>query len=361
MRILISPLDWGLGHATRCIPLVRYLAGKHCEMIIGASGRPLYLLKKEFPGLEFLEMPGYDISYPASSSMTMKMAVQIPKIVSGIRREHGQLKKIIREKKIDAVISDNRFGLWSREVPCVFITHQVMVKSPVGEKWIHALNKRYMKRFTECWIPDQPGENGLSGDLAHRFPLPGNAKYIGWLSRFAGEKETTPDGSDKKWDLLVILSGPEPQRTIFEKMVMEQLPLVGRVLIVRGITEKEERKQLATNVEAVSYLGSEELLNEMQHARWILSRPGYSTLMDLAVLGKKALFVPTPGQTEQEYLAQQMMNAGIAYAVPQKNFNLQQALAESTKYAGFKETGGGEDFKEVVNGFLDRLRERRFF
>ena len=212
MKILVAPLDWGLGHATRCIPIIKYLLEKKCEVVIGADGRPLQLLQKEFSALEFVVMPGYNISYPKDGSMVLKMAIQIPKILTGIKHEHELLKKIIKEKKIDAVISDNRFGLWSGEVPCVFITHQLMVKSPFGEKIIHQLNKNYISKYSECWVPDHSGENNLSGDLSHKFSLPKNVKFIGALSRFTNEFIL-----QKKYDLLIILSGPESQRTVFEK------------------------------------------------------------------------------------------------------------------------------------------------
>ncbi|HEY4799415.1 MAG TPA: glycosyltransferase family protein, partial [Bacteroidia bacterium] len=221
MRILIAPLDWGLGHATRCIPIISYLTEKKCEVIIAADGRALQLLRNEpaCRAASFVELPGYNISYPKNGSMAVKMAAQIPKILSGIKKEHKQLKKIIREKKIDAVISDNRFGLWSKDVPCVFITHQLMVKSPFGENLIHKLNKNYISKYSDCWIPDVAGENNLSGDLSHKFPLSSNAKFIGALSRMSRDA-SSPEMGDH--DLLAILSGPEPQRTLFEKKILEQ-------------------------------------------------------------------------------------------------------------------------------------------
>ncbi|TAL61250.1 MAG: glycosyltransferase [Bacteroidetes bacterium] len=374
-RILIAPLDWGLGHATRCIPIIRYLVEKGMEVVIGADGRSMQLLQKEFPPLEFVVMPGYNISYPKSGSMVMKIAAQVPKILAGIKREHELLKKIIKEKKIDAVISDNRFGLWSREVPCVFITHQLMVKflplsdgfrfaSTFGEKWIHRLNKKYISKYTDCWVPDTH-RRGLSGDLAHKFPLPGNAKFIGVLSRF--NSPLSPPSKEKvtaKDNLLIILSGPEPQRTVLEKVILEQLaanppvsqgettPFTRGMLIVQGVTEKNERRKITRNVEMVSYLTSEELQKEVLASEIVLSRPGYSTVMELAVLGKKAIFVPTPGQTEQEYLAKHFMKKKIAYSISQKEFDLQVALKESEKYSGFAGNYSGHEFRRAVDEFI---------
>jgi len=368
MRILIAPLDWGLGHATRCIPIIRHLLDKNCEVVIGANGRPLHLLKKEFPLCEFAVVPSYNISYPKNGSMVLKMASQIPKILSGIKREHELLKKIIKEKKIDVVISDNRFGLWSKNIPCVFITHQLMVKSPFGEKLIHRLNKNYISKYSACWIPDVPlleGEKGgvLSGDLSHKFPLPENAKYIGVLTRFKIPLNPPLKGGDKH-HLLVILSGPEPQRTLFEKKILEQLKNIPlnrlskgelTALLVQGITEKNERKKISENMEIISHLTSEELQKEILSSEIILCRPGYSSVMDLAVLGKKAIFVPTPGQTEQEYLANYFSEKKIAYSVSQNTFDLQTALKESENYSGFTKNYSGEEFKKAVDLFLKTL------
>lgn len=378
MRILLAPLDWGLGHATRCIPVIKYLLEAGCEVVIAADGRPLELLRKEFSSCQFVQMSGYTISYPKSGSMALKIALQIPKILSGIKREHKQLKKIIEEQKIDAVISDNRFGMWSSKVPCVFITHQLMVKSPVGERLIHALNKRYISKFTECWVPDVPPppkratlptlggpsrgglEGRLSGDLAHKFPLPGNAKFIGVLSRFTSAQPPLQRG--EKRHLLVILSGPEPQRTVLEEKIIKQLtsspPVHHRqkgVLVVQGITEKNERRKISENVELVSHLTSEELQDGILSSQVILSRPGYSTVMDLAVLGKKAIFVPTPGQTEQEYLAAYFSEKKIAYSVSQDKLDLTIALKESAKYSGFKGQYSATEFKQAVDEFLQKV------
>lgn len=353
-RILVAPLNWGLGHATRCIPIIKYLLNNNCEVIIATNGRSLELLKQEFPSCRFAQLNGYNISYPQNGSMILKMASQIPNIIIGIKKEHEQLKRLIKNEKIDAVISDNRFGLWSNHVPCVFIIHQIMIKSPFGEKIIHHLNKKYILKYNECWVPDTVSYN-LSGELAHKFPLPSNAKFIGILSRF-----TIPDSLPPiKRKLLILLSGPEPQRCIFENKILKQLTSADKkinTLIVQGITEKKERKKISENVEMVSYLCSNELQHEILSSEIILSRSGYSTIMDMAALNKKkVVLVPTPGQTEQEHLAQHLSQKGIAYSVSQKAFNLITCIDESEKYHGFIEKYSTDRFKSAIDSFLVKI------
>ncbi len=346
-RILVAPLDWGLGHAARCIPLIRYLSEKNCEVILGGEGRAGELLKKEFPSLEFINMPGYYISYPGNGSMALKMALQVPKILKGIRREHAQLQALVEKESIDGVISDNRFGLWSTKVPCVFITHQLMVKSAFGERFIHRLNKQYISKFTACWVPDVA--HGLSGDLSNKFPLPANAKRIGLLSRF--ERTSVP--AEYRNDILVILSGPEPQRSLFEKIILAELEKTDvQALVVQGITEKQERKKISDHIEMVSHLTSAGLEKEIVRSKMIVSRPGYSTVMDLAVLGRKAIFVPTPGQTEQEYLAKELQKKKIACSAAQDAFDLKDALERSQNYSGFTGNYSRQQFREPVDEFI---------
>jgi uncharacterized protein (TIGR00661 family) len=359
-RILICPLDWGLGHATRCIPIIRMLLKKNATVIIAADGRPLALLKQEFPQLEFISLKGYDINYSANGSMVAKMVFSIPKIYRGIKKEHEALKKIIEEKKIDVVISDNRFGLWNKEVKSVFITHQLMIKSPFAEKLLHKKNLNYINQFDECWVPDADGKNNLSGDLAHKYELPKNTFFTGALSRFEHSNLTHSTksmlsedevlrvtASSNEYDIMAIISGPEPQRSIFEELVIEQLrKLKLKALVVCGKTELEQKFETIENMTIVSHLKSDEMQEAILKSKIILARSGYSTIMDLSTLGKKVIFIPTPGQTEQEYLAKELMNKKIAFTQTQKEFNLASALQESENYNSFE--------KLEKNGELER-------
>ena len=334
-RILICPLDWGLGHATRCIPIIHLLLKKNTEVVIAADAGPLALLKQEFPQLTFVQLKGYNIQYPKSGSMKLKMLLSIPKIVNGIKEEHTQLDKIIDEHKIDIVISDNRYGCWSKKVKSIFITHQLMIKAPIGESILHKKVLTYIANYDECWVPDTEGENNLSGDLAHHYPLPKNTYFVGALSRF--DFSVSPESyRDEMTTIVAIISGPEPQRSVFEKLVIEQLlPTNIKALVVCG-KASEPKTETIKNIKIVSHLNSDEMQNAILNSEIILSRSGYSTIMDLAYLGKKAIFIPTPGQTEQEYLAERFLKKGIAFSQTQASFDLKIALAKSKNYKGFE-------------------------
>jgi len=354
LTILVCPLDWGLGHAARCIPIIRKLLARGHKVIICADRRPLSLLQTEFPSLEFIRLPGFAVTYPDSGWMALKMVAQTPRLIVSSIRENRQLNRIIRESKIDAVISDNRFGLFTRRARCIYITHQLWIKCPPGLAWLepllHRLHRWIIGLYDECWIPDFPGEPNLSGDLSHRGKLPANAHFIGPLSRFSkataslletAGSEHPPllppaSGGGELYDLLVILSGPEPQRTLFERQVLAQAGrLAGRVLIVQGKPEDKAARRREANLDIVPHLPTAEMQREIQSAQVILARPGYSTIMDLTVLGKPAILVPTPGQTEQQYLADKFSRAGIYYCEQQSELNLPRALEKVLGGRGF--------------------------
>src|SRR5690554_6730686 len=133
-RILIAPLNWGLGHASRCIPIIRDLIMQRAEVIIGADQLPLELLRKEFPDLEYIEFPGLEIKYKSNSSLIFNMALQANKFFKAFSEEQAFLQKAVKNYAIDAVISDNRYGAFSTSVPSFIITHQVFLNLPIGKK-----------------------------------------------------------------------------------------------------------------------------------------------------------------------------------------------------------------------------------
>ena len=336
-NILICPLDWGIGHATRCVPIIDELLKQGANVIIGADERPLAFLKNEYPQLETIVLPGYKFSYPKNGNMVLKMGLQVPKILAGIRKEHKLLDKIITDYEIDAVISDNRFGLWSKKIPSIFMTHQLMVKMPgqnhFGEDLLFKLNKRFIQKYKECWVPDFEGEDNLSGELSHFQYEINSLFFIGPLSRFSKIKS---DNASKEFknDILVVLSGPEPQRTILENKLLEELPKLNlKCIVVGGKTELQEQKQISKNIKFYSHLNSKDLFHLFNNSEIIISRPGYSSIMDLTALGKKAIFIPTPGQTEQEYLANRFHKMKVHYRMGQDKIDLALSIKE---IKGFK-------------------------
>jgi len=348
-RILVAPLDWGLGHATRCIPIIRELIRRKAEIFIASSGHALILLRQEFPDLIFFELPAYRMHYSKRLPFSVNLFLQAPKFFKAEKLEHDQITKVVEEHKVDLIISDSRVGCWSNSVPSVFITHQVNLQMPLLLKWlspaVNRLNHRWINRFTHCWIPDEL-ENPISGKLSSTQSI--NARFIGILSRF---KQLA--GIEKKYNLLVLLSGPEPQRTVLEEILLKQLMnFSSNVFFVRGLPGENHLAQHNNrNVSFANHLPSDELNNIIEESELIICRSGYSTVMDMARLAKKVIFIPTPGQTEQEYLAEELMKRKIAFCVNQDSFNLMQALKLSVAYTGF--VGLGEN--DLMEKAFDEL------
>ena len=356
-RILVAPLDWGLGHATRCIPVINELVSNDCEVWVAAEGSQEILLKKEFPSLSFLSLTGYRIRYSKRATwFAFKILLQVPTIIATIRTEHRWLKKMIDSFHFDAIISDNRFGLYDSNIPSVFITHQLNVKTPFGrwsERVLRKWNYKYINRFGECWIPDLPGVVNLAGQLSHPDTLPRiPARYIGILSRFEKNKST-----EIKDHLLILLSGPEPQRTIFENKIVNEIShYAGTATIVRGLPLASSIIPSTGMIKFYNHVPAKELNEEMQHAEWVIGRSGYSTVMDIVALQKKSILIPTPGQTEQEYLAKNLLSKKTAFCVDQNEFSLTNAISQAKNFNfQFPDTGNSNQLKSTVKHFLEKL------
>ncbi len=318
-RVLVAPLNWGLGHATRCVPIIRNLLRQGREVVIAADGYPLRFLRREFPHLEWVEFEGLKVEYADGESQVGAMLRQLPGFLRGIWREHKELKRIVEAYDIDVVLSDNRFGLWYKDVYSVYMTHQLMVKMPKGLQWMEwcvwRFHRWFIKHYDECWVPDVEGEDNLSGDLSHKYPLLKNTKFIGVLSRFLTKKieweEVCVDAEahylDKRYDVVVVISGLEPHRTNLEKAVGSKelgVRSEGLILVVQGLPADDLRLATRTDegIHYIPHLPTELLQWYMQEAKQIVCRSGYSSIMDLHTIGRKAHLIPTPGQTEQEYL-----------------------------------------------------------
>jgi uncharacterized protein (TIGR00661 family) len=332
-RILVVPLDWGLGHATRCIPVIYELLSQNADVWLAGEGAQEILLKKEFPGLPFLYLRGYRVKYGKSGSGLIRTLFrQVPHILDCIRQENEWLKNAVKEYEFDGVISDNRYGLYHTSIPSIFITHQLNIKSPFGkwsERILQKKNYRFINRFTACWIPDEEKENGLAGQLSHPGIMPSiPVRYMGILSRL--KKMGT---AEKKNHLFISLSGPEPQRSLLENKIIHCIAHYnGTATIVRGLPGETTIIPSTNDIRFYNHLPTEELNKEMETAEYVISRSGYSTVMDIVALGKRSVLIPTPGQTEQEYLAEFLTEKETAICISQNKFDLQEALQKASSF-----------------------------
>jgi uncharacterized protein (TIGR00661 family) len=341
-RILVAPLNWGLGHATRCIPIIKALIEHGYKPVIASDGVALKLLRKEFPGISTIELPPYNVTYAKKGKhFKLKLLTESPKLIKAIKDERKATKVIVEMHDISGIISDNRLGVYSTKVPSVFITHQLNVLSG-STTWLSTkMHQKIIKKFNTCWVPDLEGEPNLSGKLGHPdyFDLP--TKYLGPLSRF--EKKNTKMIND----IMVLLSGPEPQRTLLEeKLLKELMPYQGKVVFVKGVMEQQQTIKVLGNMTIYNFMTSDLLEKTINESALVISRSGYTTVMDLAKLNKKAFFIPTPGQFEQEYLAKRLTKLGIIPSCNQNEFSLEK-LEDMESFTGLKTIDFEIDFKNL--------------
>jgi UDP-N-acetylglucosamine transferase subunit ALG13 len=355
--ILVAPLDWGLGHAARCIPIIKELQNYPFRIIIAGEGAIATLLKQEFPQIEVIPLPGYRIKYSKSKRwFLLKLLIQFPGVLFSILREHRWLNKVKQELNLCAVISDNRFGLFTRSIPSVYITHQLFVKTgnQFADKVATSIHQNISKNYTQCWIPDYGGKKNLAGSLSHAVKLRYPPLYMGCLSRF----ERNPD-SEITNELLIILSGPEPQRAIFENLLLEQLKSYhGKAMFVRGLPGENIAPpdvSINDNIIVKTHLTANELNKALESSAMIISRSGYTTIMDVVKLCKKAILVPTPGQTEQEYLAGYLSAQNIFVTMPQEKFILRDALEKANNFPYDIPQFDMELYKSVIRQFVQTL------
>jgi uncharacterized protein (TIGR00661 family) len=303
-RILVAALDWGLGHATRSVQLIRKYQSEGTEVILASAGSAFNFYKYYFPELRVIQKPAYRIKYFGGIPFSLSIFLQIPKILWAIKRENRWLKKIISEEKITSVVSDNCYGLYNSSVHTTFITHQLRIICPPSVKIFESFIRKkiisFINRFNECLVPDFADADNLSGTLSHLTEIRLNVKYIGPLSRFNQYKHT---GKIENYDVVIILSGPEPQRSLFEKSCRKIFS--GKnlsVCILKGKPENNS-EHIDGNITTFNHVDDDKFASILKGAKKIICRSGYSTIMDLHALNLTALLIPTPGQTEQEYLA----------------------------------------------------------
>ena len=299
-RILVSPLNWGLGHATRCIPIIDFLLSQGKEIQIASDGGALELLMKEYGNsIKAHQITGYNIDYKYNS-MALNILSQSIKIISAIRKEHKEIEHIVTNENIDTIISDNRYGARNKATRNVIICHQLNIQGKfIFRNFGSFINSNWINKFHECWIPDNPPPNSIAANMS----LPKLIQkhyYIGTLSRMK-----KPSRENPQRQVLVILSGPEPKRRELEEKILHRLEEFS-YLLVRGTSEPMED----VDQRIVGLMTAKQLNNAISTSEVIVCRAGYSSIMDLLHLEKKAILIPTPGQTEQEYLAYQIQKKG---------------------------------------------------
>lgn len=317
-KIIVAPLNWGLGHATRCIPIILELQKEGFTPILASDGCALELLKKEFPELQTLTLPSYNIRYTKLGMLLqLSLLLQVPKLIKAVIFEKKVIAKFITENDVVGIISDNRFGVYAKNIPSVYMTHQLQVMTGWFTIFSTKLHQTAIKNFDACWVPDFKGETNFSGTLGHLKKESFLVKYLGILSRFKKYD------ANKKYDFLVLLSGPEPQRSQLEvKLLLKFKDSKKQILFVLGQVEKEQKTTQCGTLTICNFMTSGDLSEAIQSSEVVIARSGYTTIMDLAKLNKKALFIPTPGQTEQLYLAKRLDKLQIAPYVLQDKFEL---------------------------------------
>ncbi|MFN4762332.1 glycosyltransferase [Gillisia sp. Q332] len=347
-RILVAPLNWGLGHATRCIPVIRALIEQNFVPVIASDGDALQLLKKEFPELEHYSLPSYAIEYSKHPFLLkFKLLGNTPHIFKTISKELKHTEDLIKNKNISGIISDNRWGVRSRLVPSVFITHQILVLSGLTTLLSSRIQQAYINKFDECWVPDLPGTINLSGKMSHLKKTAIPVKYLGILSRFEKEERLI------EYDILVLLSGPEPQRSILEKIMFKELKdMKAKIYMVRGVVEEFQKVEKKGNFTVCNFMTSRELEGVINSSKLVISRSGYTTLMDLAKLEKPCFLIPTPGQPEQEYLSNRLKKMGISPGCPQSKFTAEKLqevkdYSELSFFSSLPGFLGSDDFSRI--------------
>ncbi|MGC9374082.1 MAG: glycosyltransferase [Bacteroidales bacterium] len=357
-KVLVAPLNWGLGHATRLIPIIDCLYKNKFSVIIAADGKALRFLQKEFPHLPSCRLPDVNIRY-SKKHVFLKIFLQTPKIFLHRFIEHFKLKSMLKKHPVDIIISDNRFGVWHKKTYNIFISHQLKLKLPKSISFLSFVYpiflQRFLKPFDECWVPDFAGKQNFSGELSHHISQFSSVKYkyIGVLSRF--NRYLTIQKIDKIYDLLFILSGPEPQRTIFENLIINQINgNKYKVAIVRGVGAKEK---LECAAQVFGVVNAEPLYNLIKQSKWVICRAGYSSIMDLYVTQAQAVLIPTPGQTEQKYLADYLKQKKYFYSVSQQSFTLEKSLEQAINFAPPAYSAEKNRLEEVVNSLKLKLQE----
>lgn len=347
MKILVAPLDWGLGHATRCVPIVKEFLRQGAEVELAVVKANAGFFREVFPELRQRVAPGYNVVYPKYGfNMALWLLKNSAHLNAVMRYEKRYAEEMVERHGYDVLFSDNRFAFFSKKAYSVYMTHQRRIAFPpalaafegVGIRW----HRARMKNFDEVWVPDVETAPGYAGALSHLPALRGErisfgvggapaVRFVGPLSRFdapcSGASRVAGSLNAGKYRVVAVISGVEPARTQFENRLRDILRDVpGEHLMILGKPQAPRRHWTEGNIEFVTHLPTGDFARAVRDADWVISRGGYSTVMDMAYLGAKCIFVPTPGQYEQVVLARDLATAGYAVNIPANRLSVESLL-----------------------------------
>jgi hypothetical protein len=326
-RILVAPLNWGLGHAVRCIPLIEACLKAGKTVFIASDGQALTFLQKEFPSLPSFQLPSYSITYPFPS-IVGNLIYQSPGILKAVINEHKDVKKIVAFTGCTAIISDNRWGVYHKSTLNIYITHQMnlthrYVWLAKAGTYIHC---KLMRRFDKIWIPDYKGEKALAPTLS--FTDSDKATYLGPLTTVKWQK------SEKNNDMAVILSGPEPRRAILENDLLNILSDFTslKIVFVRGSDKDSSNATVPEHIQMIHTASRDQIEHILNTTRILVARSGYTTVMDTWHSDIHRIWIPTEGQSEQEYLAKRLAQLPENVVIlPNKINKLKNIITSLTK------------------------------
>jgi len=337
-HVLVSPLSWGLGHATRDLPIIRYLLERGHRVTIAASDRALTLLEQEVPDCDFERLPDYPAPYSSGKHFVPKFVAMAPAMLGAIEKESVRVRRLFRRRQFDLILSDNRFRVRSRRVPSFVLTHQLRFMTPPGleafERVTEFFNWVYLRPFERIIVPDaaDAAEN-LSGRLSHDLRYLRRSRRVYYAGPLSSVRRM--DGAQDV-DLFLSISGPEPPRTQLERTILEKVQEVegDRIVVALGKPEVTETREIDGRIEVHGFLDRPRQQEMLNRARFVVCRSGYTTVMELAELGRKALFIPTPGQTEQVYLGNYYEERGYFHTVDQYDLDLPRDIEKAKTYTG---------------------------
>lgn len=355
-NVLICPLDWGIGHASRMVPIIKKIQLKGHNIFIACTKQQQAFFANEINNYTWIPCASPVIKYSHKKLSVYDLIKLIPKILIGIRKDKKRINSWIKKYNIQIIISDNRYGCYSPHAYSVLITHQVKIELPKKIKWaekiLHKRIKKLIYKFDRCWIPDIKEIPNFAGDLSMQFSLNGKSAFIGLLSRFE-KNNLNQSPSENQYEVIAIASGPEPQRSIFATMLLRQMKKLQKpCILVLGDFSKPHSVRQEDNVLIYSSMNTKQLYQAIQSSKYIIARSGYSTIMDLISLKRTAILVPTPGQTEQEYLANYYKSRRMFVIAEQNNFNLTELLAELSVYSWMYFYRSGENLEIELERIL---------